>query len=123
MPQLEAPLIGQLVDPVSWISSQVICAVLRAVTTLSSASFASCLAIRLCCEVCVEAIAKPNTPSRLTIPTVNTAIEIATSISENPLSACFGGRRHARRLIIDVTIGSLPHCRSEEHTSELQSPC
>jgi len=35
-----------------------------------------CLAIMFCCEACVVDIASPNTPSRLTIPTVRITIEI-----------------------------------------------
>jgi len=46
-----------------WISSQLICEVLRAVMMLSYASFASCLAIMFCCEACVVDIASPNTPA------------------------------------------------------------
>src|SRR6202140_4928583 len=91
-----------------------ICDVLRAVTTLSSASFASCLAIMSCCDVCVEAMASPNTPSRLTSPTVSTAIEIPTSSSKNPRSACLRTREFPPRPIIDAAIDSLPphRCRS-----------
>ena len=51
---------------------------------LSSASFAICLAIMSCCVSWVDAMAMPNTPSRLTSPTVSMAIEITTSSSENP---------------------------------------
>src|SRR4029077_2968896 len=111
MPQLLAPLL-QLVEPTFWMSSQPICDVLRAVTILSSSSFASCFAIMSCCEVCVEAMASPNTPSRLTSPTVSTAIEITTSSSENPPSAPFGTREFPPPPIIDVAIDSLPpRCR------------
>src|SRR6266853_202865 len=94
-----------------WTCAQVTCDVLRAVTILSSASFASCLAIMSCCDVCVEAMASPNTPNRLTSPTVSTAIEITTSISENPRSACLRTREYPLRPIIDVATDSLPpHC-------------
>src|SRR5260221_12322900 len=107
MPQLLAPLL-QVVEPTFWMSSQTSCDVLRAVTMLSSSSFASCLAIMSCCEVCVEAMASPNTPSRLTSPTVSTAIEITTSSSENPPSARFGVSESPPRLVTDVAIDSLP---------------
>ena len=90
-----------------WIASQLICDVLRAVTILSYASFASCLAIMSSCEVCVEAMASPKTPSTLTRPTVRMTIEIMTSISENPLSACFRARAFTPRPIIAVAIDSL----------------
>src|SRR5258708_17433379 len=95
-----------------WTCAQLTCDVLRAVTILSSASLASCLAIMSCCEVCVEAMASPNTPSRLTSPTVSTAIEITTSSRENPPSARFGARESPPRLITDVAIDNLPpRCR------------
>src|ERR1017187_1271128 len=96
-------------------SSQLTCVVLRAVTTLSYDSSASCLAIRSSCEVCVEAIARPNTPSRLTIPTVSTAIEITTSIIERPLCVRFAPREIlllpiTRWIIIAAPIDSSLHC-------------
>src|SRR6202158_1437266 len=94
-----------------WTCTQGTCDVLRAVTILSSASFASCLAIMSSCEVWVEAMASPNTPSRLTSPTVSTAIEITTSSSENPSSARFAILEFLPRLFIDVPIDIPPtHC-------------
>src|ERR1700677_332397 len=107
-PQEPAPL--EQAEPTFWMSSQSICVVLRAVTILSYDSLASCLAIMSCCEVCVAARAMPNTPSRLTSPTVSMAIEITTSISEKPRCICFGIRSFPR-LFIDVAIDNLPiHC-------------
>src|ERR1019366_7968925 len=104
MPQVPTPL--EQGEPTFWMSSQLSCDVLRAVTILSYASFASCLAIMSCCDVCVEAIANPNTPSRLTNPTVSTTIELKTSSSENPLSAGFRPRAFPPH-IIDVAIDRL----------------
>ena len=71
---------------------------------LSNASFASCLAIMSCCEVCVAAMARPNTPRRLTSPTVSTAIEITTSRSENPLSVVRGAREVPPRLVAGIVV-------------------
>src|SRR5271165_1746930 len=115
MPQGLAPA-EQLVEPTFWMASQLICEVLRAVMILSSASFASSLAIISCCDVRVEDMASPNTPSRLTIPTVSMAIEITTSSSENPPSARFAAREPFPLPIIDVAIDNSPKChRAANH--------
>src|SRR5580698_1559396 len=105
MPQVPEPL--EHVEPIFWMASQLICDVLRAVTILSYDSLASCLAIMSCCEVWVAAMAMPNTPSRLTSPTVSIAIEITTSISEKPRCVCFRIRSFPPRLFIDEAIDNL----------------
>src|ERR1700677_1887980 len=87
--------------------SQFICDVLRAVMMLSYASLANCLAIMSCCEVCVVAMASPKTPSRLTIPTVSTTIEITTSSNENPASVFRPARTILLRVTIDAAIDTL----------------
>src|SRR5271156_2776227 len=87
-----------------WIWLQLICEVLRAVMMLSIASSASCLAIRFSCEVWVVAMARPNTPSRLTMPTVRMTIEIRTSISENPLSDGFRVRAFVEAVVVEPVI-------------------
>src|SRR5271170_6821952 len=126
MPQGEELVVQYWVPELFWIASQLICVVLRAVTMLSYASFANCLAIMSCCEVCVEAMASPKTPSRLTIPTVSTNIETTTSISENPRSA--GLRTRDLPLypildaIIDVSIDKCPPKRGRAAIRECD-PC
>ena len=47
----------------------------------------------------MAAMAKPKTPSRLTIPTVKMTIEITTSSKENPCSVCLRTGEVLRRIV------------------------